>query len=68
MKKIQNIIADKLGTESDVKIDGCHKIWLRKTKTDQNRDRPRSVVCRLNRFKDIQYSLQLTDTLKGGHL
>ena len=31
-KKIQNI-ADKLGIESDVEINRCHRIGSRKTKT-----------------------------------
>ena len=42
---------DKLGIESDVEIDRCHRIGPRKTKTGQNRDRPRTVACRRNRFK-----------------
>ena len=47
-KKIQDIIVDKLGIESGVRIGP------RKTKTSQNRDRPRTVVYRLNRFKEKQ--------------
>ena len=31
-KKIQNIIANKLEIQSDVEIDSCHRIGLRKTK------------------------------------
>ena len=53
-KKIQFIIADELGIESDVEIDKCHRIGPRKAKAGQNRDRPRTVVCRLNRFKEKQ--------------
>ena len=68
-KKIQNIIADKLGIESDVEIDRCHRIGPRKTKTGQNRDWPRTVVCRLNRFKDKQRILNnAKKTGKHGHL
>ena len=55
--KIQNIIADKLGIESDVEFDRCHRIEPRKIKSGQDRDRPRTVVCRLNRFKDKQHIL-----------
>ena len=43
-----------MGIESDVEIDGCHRIGARKTKTGQNRDRLHAVLCRLNRFKDKQ--------------
>ena len=53
-KNIQSIIADKFGIESDVEIGRCHRIGPRKSKTGQNRGRPRTVVCRLNRFKDKQ--------------
>ena len=64
-KKFQNIIADKLGTESDIEIDRCHRIGPCKTKTGQNRDRPCTVVCRLNRFKDKQRILNNTKKLKS---
>ena len=65
MKKIQNVIADKLGIESDVKIDRYHTIRPRKTKTGQNRDRRCPVVCRLNRFKDEQCILNNAEKLKN---
>ena len=48
MKKIQNIIAGKLGIESDEKIDRYNRI------AGQDRDRLRAVICRRNRFKDKQ--------------
>ena len=38
-----------MGIESDVRIDRCHRIGPRKTKTGQNQNRPRTIVCR---FKD----------------
>ena len=50
-------IADKLGIDSDIKIERCHWIGPRKTKTGQNLDRPCTVVCSLNRFKDKQRNL-----------
>ena len=65
MKKTQNIIADKLGIESDVEIDRCHIMGPRKTKTDQNWDRPRTVFCRLNRFRDKQCVLNNAKKLKN---
>ena len=34
-----------MGIESDVEIDRCHRIGRHKTKTGQNRDQPRTVVC-----------------------
>ena len=63
MKKIQNIIADKLGIESDIEIDRCHRIGPCKTKTGQNRDWP--VACRLNRFKDKQRILNNAKKLEN---
>ena len=63
--KIQNIITDKLGIESDVEIDRCHRIGPCKTKTDQDQDRPRTVVCRINRFKDKQHILNNAKKLKN---
>ena len=45
---------NKLGIKSDIEIDRCHRIGPHKTKTGQDWDRPRTVVCRLNRFKDKQ--------------
>ena len=63
-KKFQNIIVDKLRIESDVEIDRCHRIGPCKT-TGQNRDRRRTVVCRLNRFKDKQRILNNAKKLKN---
>ena len=56
---------DKFGIESDVEIDGCHRIGPRKTNTGQNRDRPRTAACRLNRFKDKQRILNNVKKLKN---
>ena len=68
-QKMQDIIADKLGIESDIEIDRCHRVGPRKTKTGQNRVRPRTVVCTLNRFKDKQCILNNPKkTEKQGHL
>ena len=64
-KQIQNIIADKLGIESDAEIDRCHRIGPHKTKTGQNQDRPGTIVCRLNRFKDKQHILINSKKLKN---
>ena len=49
MKKVQNIITDKLGIENELEIDRSRLV---KQKRYQDRGRPRTVVCRLNRFKD----------------
>ena len=43
----------------------CHRIGLRKTKAGQDRDGPRTVVCRLNRFKDKQHILNNAKKLKN---
>ena len=68
-KKIQNIIPDKLGIEGDIEIDRCHRIGPPKIKTGQNRGRPSTVVCILNRFKDKQHILNnVKKPEKHGHL
>ena len=64
-KKIQNSIAGKLGIESDVETDRCHRTGSRKIKTGQNQDRPRTVLCRLNRFKVKQNILNNAKKLKN---
>ena len=64
-KKSQNIIADKLGIESDVEIDRCYIMGPRKTKTGQNWDWLRTVFCRLNRFRDKQCVLNNAKKLKN---
>ena len=46
-------------------IDRCQRKGPRKTKTGQDRDRPRTVVCRLNRFKDKQCILNNVIKLKN---
>ena len=63
VKRIQSII--KLGRESDLEIDKCHRIGPRKTKTGQDRDRSRTVVCRLNKFKGKQNILHNVKKLKN---
>ena len=60
---------DKLGIESDIEIDRCNIIGPCKTRADQNRDQPCTVVCRLDRFKDKQCILyNAKKTEKNGHL
>ena len=51
-KKKSKMSLQIIGIESDKKSDRCHRIGPRKTKTGQDRNRPRTVVCRLNRCKD----------------
>ena len=54
-----------MGIESDVEINRFHRIGPRKTKTGQNRDRPRAVICTLNRCKDKQRILNNAKKLKN---
>ena len=69
LKKIQNIITDKLSIESDVEIYRYHRIGPRKTKTCQGRDRLPTIACRPNRFKDKQRILNNAKKAeKHGHL
>ena len=54
-----------MGIESNVEIDRCSRIGPRKTKTGQNRNRPRTVVGRFNRFKDKKRILNNAKKLKN---
>ena len=65
MKKNQNIITDKSDIESNTENDRCHGIGPRKSKTGQDWDLPRTVVCRFNRFKDKQRILNNAKKLKN---
>ena len=53
-QQIQNIIMDKLEIKSEVEINRYHRIGSHKAKSGQDRDRPRTVVYRIIRFKDKQ--------------
>ena len=68
-EKKSKYIADKLGIESDVEIDRCHRAGSCKTKAGQNLDRSLTVVSRLNKFKDKQRILNnAKNSEKNGHL
>ena len=54
-----------MGIESDIEIDRCHRIGPCKRKTNQNQDRPCTIVYRLNRFKDKQCILNNAKKLKN---
>ena len=45
---------DKLEIKSEVEINRYHRIGSHKAKSGQDRDRPRTVVYRIIRFKDKQ--------------
>ena len=53
------------GIESKVKITRCHRVGLCNTKAGQDRDRPPTVVCRFNIFKDKQCILSNAEKLKN---
>ena len=64
VKKIQYIITNKLGIESDVEVDRCHRIGPRK----KNRPRSGPITYRcfiFNRYKDKQRILNDAKKLKN---
>ena len=56
---------DKLGIESNVEINRCHRIPPCKTKTGQDQDSPHTNVCRFNKFKDQHCILDNVKKLKN---
>ena len=67
-EKVQKVIKDKLGIEDEVEIDRCHR--MKKSEKDrlnnERNSRPRTIICRLLRFKEkprfIQSSKKLRNT------
>ena len=66
-EKVQKVIKDKLGIEDEVEIDRCHR--MKKSGKDRsNNERnslPRTIICRLLRFKDKQRIIQSSKKLKN---
>ena len=55
-EKVQKLIKEKLGLENEVEIERCHRM-KNKNKDQSNNERrscPRTIVCKLLRFKDKQ--------------
>ena len=67
LEKVQKVIKGKLGIEDEVEIDRCHP--MKKSGKDRSineRDsRPRTIICRLLRFKDKQRIIQSSKKLKN---
>ena len=66
-EKIQKVIKDKLGIEDDVEIDRCCRMKKSgKDRLNNERNlRPRTIICRLLRFKDKQRIIQSSKKLKN---
>ena len=47
---MQDIVENKLGTTTEFEFDRCHRTG----KFKRNQSKPRRIVCRLLRFKDIK--------------
>ena len=66
-EKVQKLIKEKLGLENDVEIERCQR--MKKKNKDQSnnerRSRPRTIVCKLLRFKDKQKIIQNSKKLKN---
>ena len=57
---MQEMIKENLGITEPIEIDRCHRISKRKKP-----NRPRTVICRITKFKDKQKTLKNTKYLKG---
>ena len=66
-EKVQKVIKDKLGIEDEVEIDRCDR--MKKSGKDRSNNernsRPRTIICRLLRFKDKQRIIQSSKKLKN---
>ena len=59
-KKVQDIVEKKLGITVEIDFDRCRRTG----KFKRNQSKPRTIVCRLLRFKDKEKNLQNSKKLK----
>ena len=59
-ESVQEIIKEKLGITEPIEIDRCHRMSKRK-----GSNRPRTVICRITKYKDKQKILKNAKYLKG---
>ena len=59
--KVQDIVKNKLGIIAEIEFDRCHRTG----KFKKNQAKPRTIVCRLLRFKDKEKFLQNSKKLKN---
>ena len=59
-ENVQQMIKEKLGITEPIEIDRCHRISKQKKP-----NRPRTVICRITKFKDKQKILKNAKHLKG---
>ena len=59
--KVQDIVVNKLGITAEIEFDRCHRTG----KFKKNQAKPRTIVCRLLRFKNKEKILQNSKKLKN---
>ena len=59
--KVQDIVKNKLGITAEIEFDRCHPTG----KFKKNQAKPRTIVCRLLRFKDKEKFLQNSKMLNN---
>ena len=57
--KIQELIKNKLKINEHIEIDRCHRLSKKK-----NQNRPRTIICRITKFKEKQKILKNVKLLK----
>ena len=65
-EKVQKLFKEKLGLENEVEIERCHRM-KNKNKDQSNNERrshPRTIVCKLLKFKDKQKIIQNSKKIK----
>ena len=62
-EKVQEILKNNLGFATEVEIDRCHRVKSR-NQSGQHQGRPRTIICRFNKFKDKQQILNNAKKLR----
>ena len=62
--KVQEVLKNNLAFATEVKIDRCHPINSR-NQSGQHPGRPRTIICRFNKFKDKQQILNNAKKLRS---
>ena len=63
-KRIQDLIKEELEITDVIEFERCHRMSFQKN-TTKNQNRPRTIICKLNKFKDKQKILKNAKCLKN---
>ena len=61
--RVQELIEVNLGITGAIEFEKCHRISAQ-TNSSKNQNRPRTIICKVTKFKDKQKTLKYTKCLK----